>query len=68
MESKLFHVPPAFNKPAVMTATDDHDTPGWREFMASLKWLEAEGYIEMFYNDKGEEMVRIAEGAEEAVL
>jgi len=36
--------------------------------MSSLKWLEAEGYIEMFYNDRGEEMVRIAEGAEEAVL
>ena len=51
-----------------MTATDDHDTPGWREFMSSLRWLEAEGYIEIFFNDKGEEMVRIAEGAEEAVL
>jgi hypothetical protein len=47
---------------------DEHDTPGWREFMSCLRWLEAEGYIEMFYNDKGEEMVRIAEGAEEAVL
>ena len=51
-----------------MIAIDEHDTPGWREFMASLKWLEAEGYIEMFYNEQGEEMVRIAEGAEEAVL
>ena len=40
----------------------------YEDFMSSLKWLEAEGYIEMFYNDKGEEMVRIAEGAEEAVL
>ena len=51
-----------------MTASDDCNTPAWREFTASLRWLEAEGYIEMFYNDKGEEMVRIAEGAEEAVL
>ena len=51
-----------------MIAIDDHDTPGWREFMASLKWLEAEGYIEIFFNEQGEEMVRIAEGAEEAVL
>ena len=51
-----------------MIAADGHDTPGWREFMASLKWLEAEGYIEIFFNEQGEEMVRIAEGAEEAVL
>ena len=40
----------------------------YKDFIASLKWLEDEGYIEMFYNDRGEEMVRIAEGAEEAVL
>jgi hypothetical protein len=51
-----------------MTAPDDRNTPGWREFVASLRWLEAEGYIEMFYNDKGEEMVRIAPGSENAVL
>ena len=51
-----------------MIAADEHDTPGWREVMASLKWLEAEGYIEIFFNEQGEEMVRIAEGAEEAVL
>ena len=51
-----------------MTACDGHDTPGWREFMASLRWLEAEGYIEMFYDAQGNEMVRIAEGAEEATL
>ena len=51
-----------------MTAPDDRNTPGWREFSASLRWLEAEGYIEMFYNEKGEEMVRIAEGAESATL
>jgi hypothetical protein len=51
-----------------MTAPDDRNTPGWREFIASLRWLEAEGYIEMFYNEKGEEMVRIAAGSENAVL
>jgi hypothetical protein len=51
-----------------MSAADDHNAPGWREFMASLKWLRDEGYIEIFYNEKGEEMVRIAEGAEGAVL
>jgi len=50
-----------------MTASDDRNTPNWREFTASLRWLEAEG-IEMFYNEKGEEMVRIAEGAETATL
>jgi len=26
-----------------MTAPDDRNTPGWREFTASLRWLEAEG-------------------------
>jgi hypothetical protein len=51
-----------------MSAPDDRNTPGWREFIASLRWLEAEGYIEMFYNEKGEKMVRIAEGAERATL
>ena len=51
-----------------MTAPDDRNTPDWREFTASLRWLEAEGYIEMFYNEKGEEMVRIAPGSENAVL
>ena len=51
-----------------MTAPDDRNTPRWREFTASLRWLEADGYIEMVYNEKGEEMVRIADGAEEAVL
>ena len=40
----------------------------YEDFMSSLKWLEAEGYIEIFFNEQGEEMVRIAEGAEEAVL
>jgi hypothetical protein len=51
-----------------MTLPDDRNTPGWREFMASLRWLEAEGFIELFYNEQGEEMVRIAEGAENATL
>ena len=48
-----------------MTALDDHDTPGWREFMASLKWLEAEGYIEKFYDSNNDLCVRICEGAED---
>jgi hypothetical protein len=51
-----------------MSATDDKNTPSWRDFMASLKFLEAEGFIEIFYNDKGEQMVRIAPGAEKARL
>ncbi len=51
-----------------MTASDDRNTPGWRDFMASLKFLEAEGFIEIFYNDRGEQMVRIAPGAEKARL
>jgi hypothetical protein len=50
------------------TAHDSEDTPGWREFWQSLKWLEAEGYIELFYDDNGEETVRIAEGAENAKI
>ena len=49
-----------------MSASDQ--PPSWREFLNSLRYLEAEGYIEMFYNEQGEEMVRIAEGAEGAVL
>jgi len=36
----------------------------YQDFMASLKWLEAEGYIEKFYNEKNELCVRICEGAE----
>jgi len=51
-----------------MSATEDQNTPSWRDFIASLKFLEAEGYIEIFYNDKGERMVRIAPGAERATL
>jgi hypothetical protein len=49
-------------------ANDREDNPGWREFMASLRWLEAEGFIEISYNSQGEEIVRIAEGAENATL
>lgn len=51
-----------------MTAIDEHDTPGWREFMSCLRYLEAEGYVEIFYNEKNEMMVRIAPGAEKAKL
>jgi hypothetical protein len=40
----------------------------WAQFMASLRWLEAEGYIELFYDKDGNEMIRIAEGAENAKL
>ena len=35
------------------------------DFIAALKYLEAEGYIERFYNSNGSECVRICEGAEE---
>jgi hypothetical protein len=37
----------------------------YADFLASLKYLEAEGYIERFYDADGEECVRICEGAEE---
>lgn len=51
-----------------MTVANDREDngPGWREFWASLKYLEAEGYIELGYNANGEEIVRIAAGAENA--
>ena len=38
----------------------------YTDFLAALNWLEAEGYIEKFYDDSGHECVRICEGAEEA--
>ena len=38
----------------------------YADFHASLKYLEAEGYIERFYDSDGSECVRICEGAEEA--
>jgi hypothetical protein len=34
------------------------------DFLAALEYLEQEGFIERFTNEKGEEMVRICEGAE----
>jgi hypothetical protein len=40
----------------------------YTDFVASLKWLEAEGYIERFYDEQGTECVRICEGSEGAVL
>ena len=50
------------------TANDENRGPGWREFWASLKYLESEGYIEIFYDKNGEETVRIAAGAENAKI
>ena len=38
----------------------------YADFLASLKYLEDEGYIERFYDGNGSECVRICEGAEEA--
>ena len=38
----------------------------YTDFLAALNWLEAEGYIEKFYDESGHECVRICEGAEEA--
>jgi hypothetical protein len=35
------------------------------DFLAALKYLEAEGYIERFIDKDGSERVRICEGAEE---
>ena len=37
----------------------------YADFLASLKYLEDEGYIERFYDETGAECVRICEGAEE---
>lgn len=36
----------------------------YEEFFASLRYLEQEGFVEIFLNEKGEQMIRIAEGAE----
>jgi len=36
------------------------------DFLSALNYLEAEGYIERFFNSDGSECVRICEGAEEA--
>jgi hypothetical protein len=35
------------------------------DFIAALQYLEAEGYIERFYDGNGSECVRICEGAED---
>jgi len=43
-------------------------SPTWSDLMASLRWLEAEGFIEIFYDAQGQECVRIAPGAEHARL
>jgi hypothetical protein len=37
----------------------------YEDFVSSLKWLEAEGYIEKFYDSNNELCVRICEGAED---
>ena len=36
----------------------------YADFYACLKYLEQEGFVEIFLNEKGEQMIRIAEGAE----
>jgi len=51
-----------------MTAPDDCNTPGWYEFAASLRFLEAEGFIVRWTDEQGNEWVRIADGAENAKL
>jgi hypothetical protein len=51
-----------------MTAPDDCNTPGWREFTASLRFLEAEGFIVRWTDAQDNEWVRIADGAENATL
>lgn len=40
----------------------------YSDFIACLKYLEDEGYIERFYDENGQECVRIAEGAENAKI
>jgi len=40
----------------------------YEDFMSSLKWLEAEGFIERWIDKDGVDWVRIAEGAENATL
>ena len=42
-----------------------NDQYTYEDFVSSLKWLEAEGYIEKFYNSNNELCVRICEGAED---
>jgi hypothetical protein len=51
-----------------MTAPDDCSKHSWREFAASLRFLEAEGFIVRWTDAQGNEWVRIADGAENAKL
>lgn len=37
----------------------------YSDFIACLKYLEDEGYIERFFDGNGHECVRICEGAED---
>jgi hypothetical protein len=47
---------------------DCYDSAEWRELESSLRFLEAEGFIERWIDAQGNEWVRIAEGAENATL
>lgn len=38
------------------------------DFIAALEYLEAEGYIERFFDGNGAECVRICDGAEECEI
>ena len=40
----------------------------YSDFLAALKYLESEGYIERFIDADGSECVRICEGAEECEI
>jgi hypothetical protein len=48
-----------------MTAPDSAE---WRELESSLRFLEAEGFIERWIDKDGVDWVRIADGAENATL
>jgi hypothetical protein len=47
---------------------DCYDSAEWRELESSLRFLEAEGFIERWIDKDGVDWVRIAEGAENATL
>jgi hypothetical protein len=38
----------------------------WSDVISSLRYLQAEGYIELFFDENGQECVRICEGSEDA--
>ena len=40
----------------------------YKDFIASLKWLEDEGYIEQFYDADGNLCVRMCEGVEDCEI